>query len=751
MTPLTVPTQSGQPPERTLLPRWALAAGALLAGAALVPVYLLPELPDWAPPALGALQVALVVLFAVDRLGCLRAAEHRDLFLRGRGMDLSLLAASGAAVVLGLLLGGRLLPAAGMYLLLSRLWRLVPRRVLTIWMNVVLALTGLAAVGVLVLEYGFREPLPVGRPVLHMMQTAVMAMFILDRLVRLEHARARRAYLRENWVDFALLAAAAVGVAAVRQVSGQILSAGALYVIITQAYILVALVLRTVSVNLDFAGSGVHPTWMLVGSFGAMCLVGSGLLMLPAATPEGMQPRLYYDQALFTATSATCVTGLVVRDTGREFTAFGQAVILALIQLGGLGIMLFGTVLALLVGKGLSVRSSDALGQVIGTEGIGRLVRVVKFVIAMTVAFELLGAVLLYPMFAAPQGPRVPTTGEAVWNSAFHSISAFCNAGFSLHGNNMMRGVAEGWPVPLREHWQMLGVIAPLIVLGGIGFPVLDDLFRFLRAAGARFLRRVRARGRTPVLAPRPNLSLHSKIVLASSAALIALGAAGILLLGPRAAAEGQRIGRVPLGRDPEIRQDPSRWANLPAGSQVREAVFQSITARTAGFNTLDMRSDMTDAGRLLMCGLMVVGGSPASTAGGMKTATFAVLLLATWSMIKRRDEVEAFRRTISAELLRRTVTLAVLYLGLLGGVTLLLCATMPEQDFLRLFFEACSACGTVGLSTGITPKLGLAAKAVVIVAMFAGRVGPLTLLLALTVHMRHVRYSYPSENVVIG
>jgi len=736
------------PPHASALHRLT-AAGSVLAAVAVLPAYFAAGLPAWANVLLRVVEVALLGVFLADRALCRRAAKRRDLYLREEWLDLSLLALATGAVATGLVVGGAFFPAVGMYLLLSRVWRVVPDRARRPALNVVLALTGLGAVATLVLEYGFRAPRPVRPAVLHVAQTAVVALFILDRIVRLEHARSRWAYFRENWVDFALLAVAGLGLLVARQFEAPILSAGALYVLITQGYILASLVLRAVSVNLDFAGSGLPPTLMLIASFAAMCVAGSGLLSLPAATPAG--EGLWYVDALFTATSATCVTGLVVRDTGTEFTRFGQAVILALIQLGGLGIMLFGTILAVLVGRGLSVRSSEALGQMIGTEGIGRLARVAKFVIAMTIGFEALGAVLLYPMFAAPQGAHVPTTAEAVWNSVFHSVSAFCNAGFALFGNNMMQGVAARWPTPLRDHWQTMGVIAPLIILGGIGFPVLEDCWGFLRRAVVRLVRRIRLGPNRPLGAPRPSLTVHSKLVLATSAALIVLGAVGIVLVGPGPEQERQRIGRVPVAHDPARRADPARWRNLPAGAQWRDAVFQSITARTAGFNTIDMDADMTDAGRLLMCGLMTVGGSPASTAGGMKTVTFALLLLTAWSMIKRRSEVEAFRRTLAAELLRRAAALAALYLGLLGTVTMLLCVTMPGRDFMRLLFEACSACGTVGLSTGITPSLSFPAKCVVVFAMFAGRVGPLTLLLALTTRIRQASYAYPSENVLIG
>jgi len=616
-------------------------------------------------------------------------------------------------------------------------------------MNAVLAVTALVAVAALILEYGFHPP-PLPRSVLWTVEGAVVAVFVIERVVRFALARRPRQYLRDNWTDFALIAVAGIFALIGRQVFRHVLGAGALYVLITQAYILVALVLRAVGANLRFAGSGIHPTWLLIGSFAFFCLAGSGLLMLPAATSP--EHPIGYQDALFTATSATCVTGLIVRDTGDTFTPFGQAIILALIQMGGLGIMLFGTMLAMLVGKGLSMRGSDTVREMVGAAGIGRFARIVKFVIVFTFAIELVGVALLYPMFSAPQGavPRLPETAHAVWDSIFHSISSFCNAGFSLYGENMMAGVREGWNAPLRDRWQVLGVMAPLIVLGGLGFPVLQDCASYGRALlrrAARLLGSSRPAETGP--SRRAALSLHSKIVLFASAVLIVLGAAALLVMEPGrdALPPRHRIGANPIGQTTVTQ---STWRDSRTPRRIREALFQSVTARTAGFNTFDV-AELSDAGKLSLCGLMVIGGSPASTAGGMKTVTAALLLLTVYSVVARRNELEVFKRSISAQLLRRTVALATLYLMLVAVTVLLLCVAMPGIALVDLLFEACSACGTVGLSTGVTPHLNFTGKSVIIGAMFLGRIGPVTLLLALTTHLRHVRYAYPSEDVVIG
>jgi len=613
-------------------------------------------------------------------------------------------------------------------------------------LNVLLALAAAAAVAALVLEYGFRKPI-VDPALLHGAEIVILGIFVLDRFARLALARRRLDYLRENAVDFILMVVAAIVMAIQWKV---VLSFGALYVVVTQAYILVVLILRGVSLNLRFAESGIPPTWLLIGSFAFLILVGSGLLMLPVAVHEQYYTGWHYLDSLFTATSATCVTGLVVRDTGAHFTPFGQGVILAMIQAGGLGIMLFGTVLGLLVGKALSVRQSDTIGRMLSTDGAGKLARVAVFVIVISFALEIVGAAAMQPMFAgAPDthGRQLSAAG-AIWYSVFHSVSSFCNAGFALYGRNMMQGAGGSWAAPsLRSHWQIMGVMAPLIFLGGVGFPVLADSGK----CGVNLLKRLIGRIGTrraimPTAPIRQKLSLHSKVVLTSSLVLIVAGA-GVLLALESAGRRERRIGSHRL-QSPESLGD---WPTMPLPQRAREALFQSITARTAGFNTIDM-AELSDAGKVWMCVLMTIGGSPASTAGGMKTVTFALLLMVAWCQLRHRNEIEAFRRSIPVTIIGRAVTLAVLYLALLAVIVLLLCVAQgPGYAFIDLLFEAASACGTVGLSTGVTAGLSQFGKCVIIAGMFIGRLGPLTLLAALTIRLRHVDYTYPPEGLIIG
>lgn len=619
-------------------------------------------------------------------------------------------------------------------------------------LTALLAVASVVAIAALVLEYGFRRPI-VATWILHAAEAAVVGYFMLYHVIRLGLAHQRRTYLKHNAPDLVLIAIALLAAGLIWHFRGRVMGLGALYVAVTQVYLLVALLLRGVNLNLQMTGSGLPPSWLLLGSFAFLCLAGSGLLMLPAATAEhAAQP--YYLDALFTSTSATCVTGLITRNTGTEWSFFGQAVILVLIQLGGLGIMLFGTVLALLVGRDLSVRQSETVGEMLGQRRRSALPQLAKFVVLSTLAFEAVGAALSFGMFlevpnayGQPMGPA-----EAAWYSVFHAISAFCNAGFCLYDRNLMAGVGEGpaWATALREHWQVMGVMAPLIVLGGVGFPALMDAGAYLKGLLARWLHRPASfrAGRAAQRPARPRVGLHTRVVLAATLLLLVVGAAGLLLIETVGHPDtGPGIGRVPIGGGGAA----GDWASMPLGERAWRSVFQSVTARTAGFNTIDM-DELSPAGKLWMCGLMTIGGSPGGTAGGMKTVVVVLLAGSAWSVLARRGEVELGRRSIPSDIVRRATAIAFLYMCLLVLTTLLLAISMPDQAFIDVLFEASSACGTVGLSTGITGA-GHAAmtRLVTIAAMFLGRLGPITLLLAMTTRLGRARYAYARENVLIG
>jgi len=618
-------------------------------------------------------------------------------------------------------------------------------RWLAVALKVLLAATGLLGAGTLILEYGGFDLIDAHLQILHIIQSVVVGIFAFDRLLRFILVSSWQAYLRENWLDLFLLMALGVALAVSYRSRSGVMAAGALFVFITQAYILAMLIIHGLAANVQMAGSGIHPGWLLLGSFAFLCLAGAGLLMLPVSTPQGRD--ISFLDSLFTATSATCVTGLVVNDIGQDFTKIGQAVVLSLIQLGGLGIMIFGTMLAILVGKSLTLRGTNVMGEIMPSHRGYAMRRVIFFAVASTIFLEAVGTVLMYPMFRSSLdslGKPIDHAG-AIWYGWFHSISAFCNAGLSLYTDNLMQGVRTGWAKPLREHWQILGVIAPLIVLGGLGFPTLMDCVNYLVNRVQRVLSAITSVSRPPLL----KWPLHSRIVLVSTAILIVGGAAGIFLFEMSAGQNPEPMGQNPSGNTQGTLE--SDQASAGTISWIEAAVFHSISARTAGFNTVDI-SKLSTSSKLWLVGLMLIGGSPAGTAGGMKTLTAVILLLATFSVICRRREIELFHRSLSLEVLRRVVAIAVLYLTLVVITTLALTVAMGDgYNFMDVFFEAVSACGTVGLSTGLTANLTPAGKLIVIFAMFLGRLGPLTVLLGLTSHWRTVAYTYPREDILLG
>jgi trk system potassium uptake protein TrkH len=485
-------------------------------------------------------------------------------------------------------------------------------------------------------------------------------------------------------------------------------------------YLMFEVTIKFFLLSVRLAATGRNPSRTLVGSFVVLIVVGAALLMLPKATPGRVALRPI--DALFTSTSATCVTGLVVVNTGRDFTLMGQVVILVLIQLGALGIVVFGAVFALLLGQALTLRETVAMQDLLSTETASRIGRTILFIFILTVVAEAGGAAALFGMW-----DNIPTwnpqTQSRWFHSIFHSISAFCNAGFDLLGDSLIR---------YDRQWQVYGIVCPLIVLGGVGFGVLYNLvnlfFDRLRLIWARRVRRqLFLTGEPPM-----RMRLQTKIVLSVSGMLIVFGAAAILVF------------------------ERFSGATRPAGPpDVLGAVFQSITARTAGFNTIPT-AELTPSSKLVLMLLMFIGGSPGSTAGGIKTVTLAVVLTAVVATLRRRTDLEMFHRSIRLIVLRRAVTVTILFIAAIFIATLALTVTErshypKEFTLLDLAFEVVSAICTVGLSTGITPVLTDAGKLIIIAVMLIGRLGPLTLLAALTLNMRPARYDYPEEVVIVG
>ncbi len=471
-----------------------------------------------------------------------------------------------------------------------------------------------------------------------------------------------------------------------------------LYLIIAQLFLVMELVASVARANARLASLPFSPSFLFVLSFVLVIFTGALLLMLPKATTT---PITFID-ALFTSASAVCVTGLSVVDTGTRFTLYGQSVILALIQVGGLGVMTFATFSALILRGELGIKERVVFGDIFSVRFVSKVRGLLGTIIGFTVLFEALGVFFL---LSAVEGYNDLPSGK-IFFCIFHSVSAFCNAGFSLWSDGLMRFSSN-----------IIGsfTIMTLIVLGGIGFVVLAD-FRALFSINFR-----------EHLLFVPRLSLHSKIVLASTFALIVLGACFFY-----ACELGNTL--APLG-------------NV---YKVVASLFQSITPRTAGFNTVNMAS-LNMSSVLLLIILMFIGASPGSTGGGVKTTTVAVLLLMVFSKLRGRSQLQIFDKAVPMIVAQRAGMILFLCLSIVVAGLFALTISEPDKDFLSLAFEQVSAFATVGLSRGITAQLSSFGKIVIIVTMFLGRVGPMTFISALILRKLNPKVRYPEDEVLIG
>lgn len=435
-------------------------------------------------------------------------------------------------------------------------------------------------------------------------------------------------------------------------------------------------------------------------TFAAGAFAGALLLSTPWASSERVWTP--FVDCLFTSTSAICVTGLIVVDTGSYWSPFGQMVILALIQLGGIGIMTFSAFVAILLGRRMTFRAHSALGTMLGEDAVN-MGRVVRHIVGLTLSAEALGAALLW--FSWHRDPLQGGGGHAAYSAIFHSISGFCNAGFSLYRDSLTR---------YRASPSVNLIMMGLIILGGLGFPVVRNLWE-------------RLRGKDGFTGIRPKLSVQTKLVLSTSGTLILVGTLLVLMLEWNA---------------------PS-MEGLPGHQKVIVSLFQSVTPRTAGFNTLDIGLLMP-ATAFLTIVLMFIGGSPGSTAGGIKTTTFCIMLATLRSTLRGRRHVEVYAHTLPLQVIRRTIIAMFLGLTVVTFGFFLLLIT-EEAPFLDTLFETVSAFGTVGLSRGLTPDLTVTGRLIITAIMFIGRLGPLTLLMAVGSLDDHAEYKYPDARVVVG
>lgn len=430
---------------------------------------------------------------------------------------------------------------------------------------------------------------------------------------------------------------------------------------------------------------------LIIMGFAGVILLGTVLLMLPFSSAEKVITPFH--EALFTATSAVCVTGLVVKDTGSYWSLAGQTIILALIQIGGLGVVTVAASVSILSGKKISLMQRSTMQDAISAPKVGGIVRLTRFILRGTFLIEAAGTVLLLPVFMGDYGKK------GIWMSVFHSISAFCNAGFDILGtDSSMFPSLTGYSGNILINL----VIMLLIITGGIGFLTWDDIY-----TNKLNFKRYR---------------MQSKIILMTTACLILF---------------------------PTVFFYICDLTKLPMKKRLLAAAFQSVTTRTAGFNTINI-SEMSEASKAIMILLMLIGGSPGSTAGGMKTTTFSVLILNAIATFRSQENAGAFGRRLEYHVIKNAATIAMLYFALFfgGGIAISVYEGLP---LLNCLYEAASAVGTVGLTLGITPELHVFSQVVLIILMYLGRVGGLTLIYAVFSGRNKGNAKLPLEKITVG
>jgi len=432
---------------------------------------------------------------------------------------------------------------------------------------------------------------------------------------------------------------------------------------------------------------------LIISSFLITIFIGTLFLMLPFSTTEGYISPV---DAVFTATSAVTVTGLIVKDTPVDFTVFGQVVILFLIQVGGLGFMTFSTFGILVMGKSFSLKDKTYIENDFTAGNYKNVRDLAKKIVLMTFIIEVIGAVALHFQFSNLKG------AHRIFSAIFHSISAFCNAGFSVFSNSFEDYISD---------WGINITLIVLIITGGIGFLVLNEIILLVRRKIKGFSK----------------FSLHTKLVLITSGILVVIGFIVIF-----------------------FEEALNRFNYLSLGDKILSSLFQSITTRTAGFNTINL-SMLSYSSIFIIILLMFIGASPGSTGGGIKTTTTSIVMAYFRSRLRGKEKIDIFYRNIPANTIEKAFIVIIISFLFISFSFLLLLTFDNKFRMFELLFEAVSAFGTVGLSTGITSELSLLSKLTVALTMFVGRIGPLTLLIALSKKGSGASFKYPEENIMIG
>lgn len=539
-----------------------------------------------------------------------------------------------------------------------------------------------SALFLIIIQSGLRWQLPAVLGIASaILDYIVFIAYIFDALLNFYYTFPKKNYLQKNWLDLLVFVPFLLNIVTPR--------AGVGLIVIRNIAVIVKAFTRTRKFSNLVRGVRFNTTQVIALSFLGAILAGTLLLTFPAATTDGRGAT--FIDALFTATSATCVTGLIVQDTPTYFSGFGQMVILVLIQLGGLGIMSYSAFLALLFGR-FTLGQRGMLQDMMDEDR--NVLSMIIYVFKMTFVIEFIGAVILFLRWVFVFKDPL----QSIYISVFHSISAFCNAGFSLFSNSLEGYVGD----PLINI-----IIMGLIICGGIGFIVVYEVTQRISR-------------------PRRFLSTHSRLVLLTSGLLVIAGFIAFFFI-----------------------EFDGAFLYYPVTAKIWGALFQSVTPRTAGFNTIPVAS-LSAISITIMMILMFIGASPGSTGGGIKTTTFAILILSLKNILQGKADIEVFRRTIPSTVVYKALAIVVGTLLLLTSVFLLLLA-FESKPFLPLLFEAVSAFGTVGLSMGITPDLTTIGKLLIILLMYGGRLGPLTLGFALTRALKKEKIEYPEAKVMIG
>jgi len=566
----------------------------------------------------------------------------------------------------------------------------------------------LLALASLVIKYGFYIPHHIDN-LIDRIDLLVVWFYLIQFVTKFMLSRKKKQFLKTHWFE-ALLSLFIVGETVLLLSNfgiGQLFHyftnirqniVTRTYVIITQILILSGLLPWIIRYNQRLSQLKIHPAQLVLFGFSFAIVIGTFLLKLPRAVVPPAQ--LTFIDALFTSTSAVCVTGLVVVDTGSYFSTLGQVILLGLIQLGGLGIMTVAAFLALFFRKGIGLREHIILQDFLNAEVMASLTKIIRNIVIITVSIEIMGALLIGAFWSQQDWPF----SRVVFYSVFHSVSAFCNAGFALFSDSLMQ---------FDNNATLTIIFSSIIILGGIGFLTIMDV-------GNRCM---------PGLQPcnGKKLKVNSKLVLLTTAVLLLVGIVGYLVI-----------------------EYPLHAENRALSQGLLDAFFMSVTSRTAGFNMVDI-SELSPAFSFVVIILMFIGASPGSTGGGIKTTTFTVLWLAILAIINGRKRVIISGKRVPFFVLNRAIVVVVLSISVISISTLLL-LYIERGDFLTLFFEVVSAFATVGLSKGATASLSTASKCIVIACMFIGRMGIITVAFAITSPSEErIKIEYPSEVVIVG